>query len=67
MAMTVFSASGLGMLVMAGFLALAAVAQLNDPDPLVWMAAYGLPAVLTLWTCITDIGKGAQCVKAIHW
>jgi hypothetical protein len=48
------SISGVGMWLMAGFLGLAAVAQLNDPQPAIWTTFYALPCALTVWGCLTN-------------
>ncbi|XP_062072894.1 transmembrane protein 220 isoform X2 [Lepus europaeus] len=54
---------------MAGFFALAAFVQVNDPDAEVWVVMYAIPAVLTLLVGLNPLVTGNflwKSASAVH-
>lgn len=55
-----------GSALMAGLFLLALVVQRNDPDPLVWMLLYAVPAVLSLLAVLNRFSRFALAAAALY-
>jgi hypothetical protein len=49
---------------MTALFALAAAVQLNDPDPIRWIAVYGLAAIISGYAAVTRVPRRAAIVLA---